>query len=155
LDSIDVKPLARELVPLPLERLLTRSKDGHLRRPLDDLLLQILDEGDEGDCLSRRAALDRVVLEVATSPEKSGMDVSHGGAELDTVPAEDVALPGVVLGIHLTLNGGVVDDADSKGALGVGVVESRSSLLDLGEELSPIGKGVAETLQEEMSPGVS
>jgi hypothetical protein len=77
------------------------------------------------------------------------VDVSHGSAELDAVAAEDVALPGVVFGVDLALDRGVVDDADAESALGVRVVERRAGLLDLGEELSPVGERVAEALNQQ------
>lgn len=146
LDLVDVEPVRRELVPLALERLLPAAEDGDLGRPFGDLALEVLDERDKGDGGGGGGALDRVVLEVVARLEDGGVRLLHRGAELAAKAAENVALPGVVLGVDLALDLLVVDDGDSKRPGRLRVVERGASLADLEEELLPRGERLAEAL---------
>lgn len=76
------------------------------------------------------------------------MHLLHRVPKLNTEPAQDVALPGIVLGVHASLHLFVVDDADAKRLLRLGGVEGRPGLLDLGEELLPVGKRVTEAIED-------
>lgn len=144
LDLVDIEPVGRELVPLAFERFLPLTKDLDLGRPLLDLALELLDERDERDGRGGRGSFDRVMLEVVARLEDRSVRLLHPDAELAAKAAEDVALPGVVLGVDLALDLLVVYDGDAERPLRLRVVEGRASLADLEEELLPRGEGVAQ-----------
>ena len=88
------------------------------------------------------------MLEVVAGLEDRGVHLLHRVAELDAEAGEDVALPRVVLCVHARLDLLVVDDADPERLLRLGRVERRARLLDLGEELLPVGERVAEAVED-------
>ena len=63
------------------------------------------------------------MLEVVAGLEDRGVHLLHRVAELDAEPAQDVALPGVVLCVYTCLNLFVVDDTDAKRLLRLRGVE--------------------------------
>ena len=144
LDLIDVEPIGRKGVALPLERALAGAEERHLRRPALDLALEVLDKGDEADGLGGRRALDRVQLELGPGPRHGRVRLLDRGAELEAEAGEDVALPGVVLGVDLGLHLLVLDRHDAERALRLGRVERRARAPDLAEQLLPVGERIAE-----------
>ena len=88
------------------------------------------------------------MLEVVAGLKDRGVHLLHRVAELDAEPAQDVALPGVVLCVHARLDLLVVDDADAERLLRLGRVERRARLLDLREELLPVRERVAEPVED-------
>lgn len=75
------------------------------------------------------------------------MHLLHRVPQLDTEPAQDIALPSIVLGVHPSLHLLVVDNAHAKGLGRVGRVERRPSLLDLREQLLPVCEVLAESVE--------
>ena len=80
--------------------------------------------------------------------QNRSMHLLHGIPKLDAKPAQYLALPGVVLGVHARLNLLIVDDADAKAVLRPGGVERRTGLLDFREELLPVRERVAEAVKD-------
>ena len=78
-----------------------------------------------------------LVLELISRFKDRCMHLLHSVSELDSKPAENIALPGVVFGVNTCLNLLVVDHAYAKRALRLRCVERRARLLDLREQLLP------------------
>lgn len=129
---------------LALKRLLTAVEDLDFWRPLCDLALEVLDEGDEGDSRSGGRSLDGVALEVVAGLRDGGMRLFHAGAKFAAEANKDVALPGVIFGVDLALHLLVMDNRDTKGLVRFRIVESRACLANLEQELLPRRKRLAE-----------
>lgn len=77
------------------------------------------------------------------------MHLLHRVAQLDAEPAQNIALPRIVLGIHAGLHLLIVDNTDAERLLCVRRVECRARLLDLREQLLPVRERVAQAVEHE------
>jgi hypothetical protein len=89
-----------------------------------------------------------MVLQFVPRLEDRCMHLLHGISKLDAEPAQYIPLPRIVLGVDLRLDLFIINYADSKRALSVRVIERRSSLLDLGKQLLPIGQRVTQSIED-------
>lgn len=89
-----------------------------------------------------------MLLELVTSFEDLRMHLFHCIAEFHTEATEDISLPGVVFGVHPGLHLLVVDHASTERSLCLGSVECRTSLLDFSQQLLPVSKGVAQSVED-------
>ena len=76
------------------------------------------------------------------------MHLLHRIPQFHAEPRENVALPGIVLGVHARLHLLVIDYADPELLLRFRRVEGRARALDLRQELLPIGERVAEAVED-------
>ena len=74
--------------------------------------------------------------------------ILHRISKLDAEPAENIALPCVILGVDPSLYLLIVDNACAKRVLRLGGIEGRASLLDLGEQLLPVRERVAKAVED-------
>ena len=78
-------------------------------------------------------AFNRLVLELVPRLHDLRVHLLHSIAKFDTEAAEDIALPGVILGIDTRLNLLVVDYAYAESLLRLRRIERRARFLDLRE----------------------
>ena len=88
------------------------------------------------------------MLQLVPRLQNRRMHLLHRVAELDTEATQDVALPGVVLGVDARLHLLVVDDAHAERLLRLRSVERGTRLLDLRKELLPMSEIFAETIKD-------
>ena len=74
--------------------------------------------------------------------------ILHRISKLDAEPAENIALPSVILGIDPSLHLLVVDNACAESVLRLGGIEGCTSLLNLCEQLLPVRERVAEAVED-------
>ena len=90
------------------------------------------------------------MFEIVSGLEDLRVHLLHRVPELDAEPAQNVALPRVVLGVHTRLDLLVVDHAHPERLLRLGRVERRPRLLDLRQQLLPEREGVAEAREDRL-----
>lgn len=88
------------------------------------------------------------MLQVVARLEDRRVHLLHRIAKLHAEPAENIALPRVVFGVHARLDLLVVDNAHAKRLLRVRCVKCRPRLFDLGQQLLPIRERVAQAVED-------
>ena len=101
----------------------------------------------EPSCATNEA-LNRLMLQVIACLKDRRMHLLHRIPQFHAEPRENVALPGIVLGVHARLHLLVIDYADPELLLCFRRVEGRARALDLRQELLPIGERVAEAVED-------
>ena len=88
-----------------------------------------------------------MMLKVIPRLEDRCVHLLHCITKLNTEPAQDIALPSIILGIHACLHLLIVNHTNTEVFLGLRSVEGRSSFLDLSKQLLPAGERIAESVE--------
>ena len=92
-------------------------------------------------------ALYRLVLEVVACFENRCVHFLHRIAKLDAEPGQNIALPGIILGVHARLHLLIIHDAHAKFLLRLRCVERRPCALDFRQKLLPMRERVPESVE--------